>query len=478
MPWPAAATLPTFIHDTGDLMSAHQPFSLSFLGAASTVTGSRTLLRAGGRQVLVDCGLFQGLKNLRQRNWAPFPVDPAGLDAVLLTHAHLDHSGYLPRLTRLGFNGPIYASAATVELARILLLDSAGIQEADAEFLNRHGLTSHKPALPLYTVRDAEHTLRQLRKVEFDEWVEPVAGVRVRWRSAGHILGASIIEIEHAGRRVVFSGDLGRYDDAIMHDPTRIERADYLVLESTYGDRNHGDDDPLETLHSIITRTTQRGGTVVIPAFAVGRVQLLLWYLYRLRGKGRLPASLPVYVDSPMSTDATDLYARNTSLLRPSYSELQAAFQMPRYVRDVQESKSLDVSPMPKIIVSASGMATGGRVLHHLKHYAPDPRSTILFAGYQAAGTRGATIVHGGSQVKIHGEYVPIRAEVQNLSSLSAHADSNEIMRWLRGFEVAPNRCFLNHGEPEAADSLRLRIKDELGWRARVVEHLDEETLQ
>lgn len=455
-------------------MAADNTLTLSFLGAAGTVTGSRTLMRAGGRSVLVDCGLFQGLKNLRQRNWAPFPVAPSSIDAVVLTHAHLDHSGYLPRLARLGFAGPIYATAATAELARILLLDSAGIQEADAEFLNRHGLSSHKPALPLYTIQDAERVLKQFRRVEFDEWEDFLPGLRARWRTSGHILGASIVEIEHAGRRVVFSGDLGRYDDALMNDPTRIEQADYLVLESTYGDRSHGDDNPLETLHDIITRTTQRGGTVVIPAFAVGRVQLLLWYLYRLRGKGRLPASLPIYVDSPMSTDATDLYSRNSALLRHGHSELHAAFQMPRYVRDVQESKSLDISPMPKVIISASGMATGGRVLHHLKHYAPDPRSTILFAGYQAVGTRGATIVNGARHVKIHGEYIPIRAEVQNLSSLSAHADSDEIMRWLRGFDTAPNRCFLNHGEAAASDTLRLRIKDELGWSVKVVEHLEE----
>lgn len=455
-------------------MSQNTAFSLSFLGAAGTVTGSRTLLQAAGRRILVDCGLFQGIKNLRQRNWAPFPIDVSQLDAVLLTHAHLDHSGYLPRLARLGYKGPILATEATVQLAHILLLDSAGIQEADAEFLNRHNLTSHKPALPLYTVGDAERVLKQFRAVKFDEWVEIHAGLKARWRSAGHILGASIIEVEHAGRRVVFSGDLGRYDDAIMLDPTPVKRADYLVLESTYGDRVHSDDDPLEVLHGIITRTVQRGGTIIIPAFAVGRVQLLLWHLYRLRGSGRLPANLPIYVDSPMSTNATDLYRRNTRLLRHTYSELQAAFQMPRYVRDVQESKSLDISPMPKIIVSASGMATGGRVLHHLKRYAPDPRSTILFAGYQAAGTRGATMVNGAAKVKIHGEYVPVRAEIQNLSMLSAHADSDEIMRWLGGFELAPSRCFLNHGEMQAADTLRLRIKDELGWRAQVVEHLDE----
>lgn len=454
-------------------MTQNAAFSLTFLGAAGTVTGSRTVVEAGSRKLLIDCGLFQGLKHLRNRNWAPFPVDVSQIDAVLLTHAHLDHSGYLPRLGRLGYGGPVLATAATVDLARILLLDSAGIQEADAEFLNRHKLTSHTPALPLYTVSDAEKVLGQFRAVEFDEWTELFPGLKARWRSAGHILGASILEIDHAGRRLVFSGDLGRYDDAIMADPASVERADYLVLESTYGDRNHGDDAPLDTLHEIISRTVKRGGSIIIPAFAVGRVQLLLWYLYRLRGSARLPAGLPVYVDSPMSMNATELYWRNARLLRHPPSELQAALEMPRYVRDVQESKALDVSPMPKIIISASGMATGGRVLHHLKHYAPDSRSTILFAGYQAAGTRGATMVNGARHVKIHGEYVPIRAEIQNLSMLSAHADSNEIMRWLAGFESAPNRCFLNHGEDSAADALRLRIKDELGWRVDVAQHLE-----
>ncbi len=459
-------------------MSDTTLLSLSFLGAAGTVTGSRTLMRAGARQVLIDCGLFQGLKNLRQRNWAPFPIDVSSIDAVVLTHAHLDHSGYLPRLARLGYKGPVFATAATADLARILLLDSAGIQESDAEFMNRHGLSKHSPALPLYTVGDAERVLKQFREVVFDDWVDLFPDLRARWRNAGHILGAAIVELEHAGRRIVFSGDLGRYDDAIMKDPTPVERADYLVLESTYGDRQHGTDDPVDVLHGIITRTMQRGGTVVIPAFAVGRVQLLLWYLYRLRGSGRLPASLPIYVDSPMSTNATDLYRRNTDLLRHTYSDLQAAFEMPRYVRDVQESKSLDISPMPKVIISASGMATGGRVLHHLKRYAPDSRSTILFAGYQASGTRGATMVNGASRVKIHGEYVPIRAEIQNLSTLSAHADSDEIMHWLGGFDAAPNRCFLNHGEPQAADTLRLRIKDELGWAVQVVEDREEAVLQ
>ncbi|HLU00023.1 MAG TPA: MBL fold metallo-hydrolase [Burkholderiaceae bacterium] len=451
--------------------------SLHFLGAAGTVTGSRSLLEAGNQRVLIDCGMFQGLKNLRRRNWEPFPVECSSLSAVLLTHAHLDHSGYLPRLARLGFSGPVYASSATVDLARILLLDSAGIQEADAAFANKHQLSSHAPALPLYTIADAERVLKQFRRVEPGDWVEFLPGWRARWNSAGHILGACSIEVEHAGRRVVFSGDIGRYDDPIMIDPEPIRRADYLVLESTYGDRLHTEERPLEILHDLITRTAQRGGTVVIPAFAVGRVQLLLWYLYRLRGSGRLPANLPIYVDSPMSTDVTDIYRDNSRLLKQNYTELQAAFQMPRYVRDVQESKALDITRMPKVIISASGMATGGRVLHHLKHYAPDSRSTILFAGYQAAGTRGATMTSGAATVKIHGEYIPIRADVHHLSMLSAHADADELVRWLQGFETAPNCCFLNHGEVQTADTLRLRIKDELGWSVFIPEHLEKFSL-
>lgn len=446
---------------------------LSFLGAAGTVTGSRHLLEADGRRILVDCGLFQGLKQLRLRNWARFPVAPDSVEAIVLTHAHLDHSGYLPRLAHDGFQGPVYATEATADLCRILLADSAHIQESDADFANRHNVSKHSPALPLYTVKDVEHAMRQLKKIPFDTLYESQEGVGIRFHRAGHILGASIVEINWKGCKVVFSGDLGRYDDPLMTAPAAITDADFLVLESTYGDRRHDKEDPEKRLEDIIRHTATRGGTVVIPAFAVGRAQLLLWYLYRLKQQGRLPANLPIYLDSPMSVNAVDIYRAHLDDLRLSEADYAAAFNVAHYVRDVEESKALDTTPMPKVIISASGMATGGRVLHHLKRYAPDPRSSILFAGFQAAGTRGAKMLHGAETVKIHGEYIPVRAELHNLSMLSAHADSDEIMRWLRNFQKPPKETFLVHGEPEAADTLRLRIKDELGWSCRVATDLE-----
>lgn len=446
---------------------------LKFLGAAGTVTGSRHLLSDGETTIMLDCGMFQGLKNLRQRNWAPFPVEPAGIDAILLSHAHLDHSGYLPRLVREGFKGNVYASAATIDLARILLADSAHLQESDADFANRHGLTRHTPALPLYTVADAKRAMERFKSVEFAAPYEVAPGVHARFSRAGHILGASIVEIDWRSTRIVFSGDLGRYGDPLLPDPEPIRQADYLLLESTYGDRRHEAVDPMDQLADIIDRTAQRGGSVIIPAFAVGRAQLLLWYLYMLKKDGRLPAGMPIYLDSPMSVNAVEIYRRHCDLIRPDIRACDEAYGVAHYVRDAEESKKLDLTPMPKVIISASGMATGGRVLHHLKRYAPDPRSTILFSGYQAAGTRGAKMLHGADTIKIHGEYVPVRAELSNLSMLSAHADSDELMRWLRGFKKPPRTTFLVHGEPEAADTLRLRIQDELDWSSRVVEHLE-----
>lgn len=452
-----------------------QDAEIAFFGAAGTVTGSRHLLKAGGRRLLLDCGLFQGVKTLRQRNWAPFPVEPGSLDAVVLSHAHLDHSGYLPRLAREGFRGPIYCSPATVDLCEVLLTDSAHLQEADADYLNRHRLTQHKPALPLYTKEDVRTVMRQLRPVDFDTEQPLLDGMTLRLTRAGHILGAGIVEIGWEGRRLVFSGDLGRYDDPLMPPPQAVRQADYLIVESTYGNRAHESSDVQDKLAEIIGRTASRGGTVVIPSFAVGRAQLMLYHLLTLREAGRLPQGIPIYVDSPMASRASGIYERyqdELNLDMPS-SRLSQAHAAARYVADVEESKSLDAMPMPKIIISASGMATGGRVVHHLKRYAPDPRSTVLFAGFQAPGTRGAIMVEGSETVKIHGEYVPIRAEVDSLPMLSAHADGNEILRWLGGFEQAPRETFVVHGEPAAADALRLRIKDELGWKCRVPEQGD-----
>ncbi len=450
--------------------------TLSFLGGAGTVTGSRYVLESGERRVLIDCGLFQGLKQLRLRNWAPFPVPPRTISAAILTHAHLDHSGYLPRLVRDGYAGKVYCSEATQDLCEVLLRDSAHLQEQDAAYANRRGFSKHKPALPLYTVHDADRALARLSPTSFDAEREIIDGLRVRMRRAGHLLGAANLECTWRGTKLAFSGDLGRYNDPMLPDPSPIEEADYLVVESTYGDRRHDSTDPQAALAEIIERTTARGGTVIIPAFAVGRAQTLLYHLERLKASGRI-ANVPIFLNSPMAFDASDVLCRHMEDQRLSKVACQAACGVAEYVREVEASKALNENSMPKVIVSASGMATGGRVLHHLKRYAPDPRSTILFAGFQAAGTRGAAMVSGAETVKIHGEYIPVRAEVKNLSMLSAHADAEEILRWLRNFRRPPRMTFVTHGEPTASDVLRRRIKDELGWQAAVPDHLEKATL-
>lgn len=446
--------------------------TLSFLGAAGTVTGSRFLLEGNGKRVLVDCGLFEGLKQLRQRNWEPFPIAPASVDAVLLTHAHIDHSGYLPALARDGYAGPIYCSHASMELSSILLREGGDLQEKDAEFANRHGYSGHKPALPLYTARDAEAVLQRIKPISFHTAHTIGNGLRVTLRRAGHNLGAATIDCDWNGTRVVFSGDLGRYRDTMIVDPEPVPEADYLLLESTYGDHRHDDIDPQELLGSIIDRTAARGGTVLIPASAVGRAQSLLYHLERLKASGRL-ANIPIFLDSPMGIDASELLCSHLGDHRLSAEACVRACDIATYVRSVEASKAVMNSPLPKVIISASGMATGGRVLHHLKHFAPDARNTILFAGFQAAGTRGAALVAGVDRVKIHGEMVPVRAEVRNISTLSAHADADEILRWLGGFRRPPRQTFIVHGEQRASAALKARIEAELGWSCHIPAHLE-----
>jgi metallo-beta-lactamase family protein len=399
------------------------------------------------------------------------------LQAVLLTHAHLDHSGYLPLLVKNGFRGPIYCTSSTADLCEILLPDSGHLQEKDAEFANRHGFSKHKPALPLYTEQDAHNALKLLKRVPFD--VEQILGdqINLLFRRAGHILGAASVQVKAEGQTLVFSGDLGRYDDPITPDPEAVTSADYLIVESTYGDRAHDQQDPENALGDIIARTVKRGGTVVIPAFAVGRAQSLMYYLQRLKASGRLN-NIPVFLDSPMAVDASDVFCRNIKDHKLPEAECRTACSVATYVRSTEDSKALTANPVPKVMISASGMATGGRVLHHLKRFAPDPKNTILFAGFQAAGTRGAAMMAGVETVKIHGEQIPVRAEVQNLSMLSAHVDSNEIMRWLRGFSHAPRMTFVTHGENHSAEALRQRIERELGWNCRVPRHLEAMELQ
>ena len=496
---------------------------ISFFGATGTVTGSKYLVEAGGQKLLIDCGLFQGFKQLRLRNWAPPPFDARTIDAVLLTHAHIDHSGYLPLLVKQGFRGKVYCSAATRDLCGILLPDAAHLQEEEARFANKHDFSKHRPALPLFDADDAKRALKLLHVVDFGQEIRlgdggadgavgikaginagsktggktsskadtksasklvsrlatqsatqssAAGGVSFHFVPNGHILGSACVVLNAGGRTAVFSGDLGRPSDPIIKAPEAITHADILVLESTYGNRLHGAVDPERLLGDIISRTAQRGGVVVIPAFAVGRAQSVLYFIDQLKRRNAIP-DVPVYLNSPMAIDATRLYRTHRALHRLTPAQCHAMCTVAQPVNSPEESRMLNLRKGPMIIVSASGMATGGRVLHHIKQFAPDERNTLLFAGFQAGGTRGAALVAGADSVKIHGEYVPVRAEVAQVDVLSSHADYAEILMWLRNFKTPPKETFLVHGEPAAADALRRRISEELGWRCSVPEYLE-----
>ena len=421
--------------------------------------------------------MFQGFKQLRLRNWAPLPFKPASLSAVVLSHAHIDHSGYVPLLVKNGFAGKVHCSEATYDLCRILLPDAGRLQEEEADYANRRGFSKHRPALPLYTEEDARRALASFAPAKFNGEIE-LDGVRLRLVPAGHILGASIVSLSEGARTLVFSGDLGRPNEAIMVAPAAVHDADYLVLESTYGDRRHDPEDPRVKLGRIIRKTAERGGVVVIPSFAVGRAQTLLYNVHRLKAEGAIPADLPVYLNSPMAADATQIYHRHRAEHRLTPEQCRAMCTAATIVNTPEESKRLNEKKGPMVIIAASGMATGGRVVHHIKAFAPDPRNTILFSGFQAGGTRGATILSGAESVKIHGEYVSIRAEVAAIDNLSAHADYAEILDWLRHFERPPRETFITHGEPVAADALRRRIEEQLRWRARVPDYLERVALQ
>ena len=449
---------------------------IQFLGATGTVTGSKYLLRAAGKRILVDCGLFQGYKQLRLRNWAPLPFDPAAIDLVILTHAHLDHSGYLPLLVKHGYRGAVLCTAATAELCGILLPDSGHLQEEDAQYANRRGFSKHHPALPLYTQKEAQASLLQLEAIGFDRTVNIAPDLDFRLLRAGHILGAAMAEFRCENRAVLFSGDLGRSNDLLMKPPAQVERVDYLVLESTYGNRRHEQADPLHLLADVVNRTAARGGVVIIPAFAVGRTQVLLYAIHLLKSARRIP-DLPVYLNSPMAIDATGIYRQYRLEHRLTEEQCKAMCAAARPVTTVEESKALNNRRGPMILISASGMVTGGRVLHHVKAFAPDPRNTILLSGFQSGGTRGAAIAAGAETVKIHGEYVPVRAEVATLNNLSAHADSVETLEWLRHFSRPPRRTFITHGEPPAADALRRSIEEKLNWPCCVPDYLERAAL-
>jgi len=443
-----------------------------FLGATGTVTGSKYLVSSGKAHILVDCGLFQGLKHLRLRNWERLPVDLSTLSAVVLTHAHIDHSGYLPLLVKHGFKGHVYCSAATRDLCSILLPDSGRLQEEQAEYANRHVFSKHHPALPLYTQEDAEIALQYLSAIDFRQEILIGGEIRMRLLPAGHIPGAAMVELRGPDSSILFSGDLGRPDDLIMNPPATSEGADYLVLESTYGNRRHPVEDTRQLLGEIINRTAQRGGVVVIPAFAVGRTQMLLHYLRLLKSDGTIP-DLPIYLNSPMAVDATDIFYRHHSEHRLTLEQCEAACRVAKIIRTPEESKALNRRTGPMVIIAGSGMATGGRVVHHLKAFAPDPRNTILFAGFQAEGTRGAAMVNGAKSIRIHGEEVPVLAKIESIDSLSAHADYVQIIEWLKKMKKKPRQVFVTHGEQEAAAAMVQHIGDELHWAARVPEYME-----
>lgn len=450
---------------------------IQFLGATTTVTGSRYLLTHGNTTVLVDCGLFQGFKNLRLKNWAEFPVDLKRLDAVLLTHAHLDHSGYLPVLVKQGYPGPIYATRPTIDLCNILLPDSGFLQEEEARLANKRGFSKHKPALPLYTAEDAKRCLDSFKNVP---WKKPnrisrkgLGNLEFEYHPAGHLLGAASVHVQTESASIAFSGDLGRRTDPMIRVPEARFGADYLVIESTYGDRSHPKTDPEKEIGAIVNRTFGRNGILLIPSFAVGRAQLVLYYLLQLKRRYAIP-DIPIYLNSPMAAQANKAFSAHADELKIAPKELAEIWKSVRIISSQEESIALNEKAEPSIIIAASGMATGGRVLHHLKRIAPNPQNTILFAGFQAGGTRGDLMVRGADSIKIHGEQWPVRAEVINLENLSAHADSDELLEWIGRLERKPKRVFITHGEPEAADALRRRIGDDLGIEADVPEYLQE----
>ena len=438
--------------------------TLQFLGAAGTVTGSKYLVDWNGRRLLVDCGLFQGYKQLRLRNWAPLAIDLAHLDAIILTHAHIDHSGALPLLVRNGWRGPVYCTAGTRDLAEIMLRDSARLQEEEAAWANERGYSKHRPALPLYTEEDAAGALRLLQPRSFASEYD-LGGLRFRLLPAGHILGAAIVELFDHEHRLVFSGDLGRPQDLITIPPARVPVADTLVVESTYGDRRHAADDPALALGNIIEPTLARGGVTIIPAFAVGRTQAILHLL------GKLRLRVPIFLDSPMAAAATRVYLDHEGEHRLDVAECRALASVAEIVESADASRQLTRRSGPMIIIAGSGMATGGRVLHHLRAFGGDARNTVLFVGFQAPGTRGEDLVAGRRSIRLHGEWMTVRADIAHVDNLSAHADADEILGWLAGFERPPRQTFITHGEPVASEAMRHRIQRELGWPCEVPEY-------
>ncbi len=445
---------------------------LSFHGAAGTVTGSRHLVETDRASVMIDAGLFQGLKKLRLRNWEQPAFDPKTLDHVILTHTHIDHAGFLPRLVRMGFSGPVHCTRATLDLAELLLLDSAKIQEEDAAYANRKKYSKHKPALPLYTAEDVERTLELLRPYDYEEWFSIAEGIEARFLNAGHILGSAMVELRVGKRTIVFTGDVGKYDMPIHPDPKPCPADDILVIESTYGDRVHDDEPFVDQIRNALLDTVKRGGTILIPSFAVARAQVVTYLLREAMKAGELP-ELPVHIDSPMAIDATKIYSRHLDrenldeeIVRDGRRRMFPGDV--RFHRTVEQSKALNKMKGPRIIISASGMLTAGRVVHHLRRLVSDENNLILLVGYQALGTRGRSLIEGVKTIRMHGRDIPVRARHFSVHGLSAHADRNELLRFVKTAPGIPNRIFVVHGEPDSARSFAALLGDELGTRVDV----------
>lgn len=430
---------------------------IKFLGAADTVTGSRFLLSIDGINILVDCGLFQGVKKLRVLNWKKLPVDPASIDYVILTHAHLDHVGYLPRLIKEGYKNPVYCSPPTLSLARIILEDSAKIQEEETFIQNKLHIASHTPALPLYDLRDVKKTLPLFEIKETDLWHDINEDIKFRYRRNGHILGSVFVEFKIKNSRIVFSGDIGNDDDLLLPQPEKPKHADYIIMESTYGDRLHPQSNPENALSEIINHTYEKRGILLIPSFALERAQVLIYLLHQLRKKKLLP-DIPIYLDSPMGSNISKIFHDYSYWLKIPENECEEMFNHIKVIRSVEESKSVVFNDEPKIVIAGSGMITGGRILFYLQHHLQKETTTVLLVGFQAEGTRGRQLLEGATEIKILGQYYPVRAEIKELEALSAHADQQGLIDWLSDLTKRPKTVFLVHGEPQAADALRVKI--------------------
>ena len=442
--------------------------NIHFLGAAGTVTGSKYLLELPDKIILVDCGMFQGVKKLRQLNWQQLPVDVSKIDLVLLTHGHLDHTGFLPLLVKMGFIGQICGTAPTLDIAEIILRDSAKIQEEDALRANKESFTKHDPAEPLYNTDDVERTIPMFEAQKEGEWIAIDNNIRIRFQYNGHILGATFIEIETNGKRMVFSGDVGRIHDPLLKAPKKPDRADLLLIESTYGDRFHSDEDLEVKLQRIIQQTTEKGGALIIPSFAVERAQLLMYLIWQLSHQKKIPPSLPVILDSPMGANVLELFHKHRAWHRLSKDQCTEMCQRVRIVKSFKETWDIIDDPQPKIVIAGSGMVTGGRVLTYLQQYIERPETTVMLAGYQAEGTRGRQLLDGAEEIKFYGKYYPVHARIEYLQGLSGHADQRELLNWVADITEAPSEVHIVHGEAQASDALRVKLRDQLGWKAKI----------